>query len=587
MRQRHWPASRAALIGIAVATAMAGATTAWAAAGPAPGGGAPTAPVTPPYSPKHATAPAPDQGTLAAAGRAGWAAGTRAYFVLSAPGDVAAAKKAVTDNGGTVFASYDSIGVQVAHSAGTGFAAAVRGVAGVQKVGATRTSDVPAAAYDPAVPASPSQQATTKEEKVLWDMSMIGADKAWASYQGSADVTVGVLDTGVDDQHQDLKPNFDAARSVSCAYGRADTRAGAWRPVDRHGTHVAGTIAAAKNGKGVVGVAPGVKVASVRVAEPEVGNLFFPENTVCAFLWAADKGIKVTNNSYYTDPWLFNCPNDPDQDAILEASKRAVAYAEGKGVVNIAAAGNESYNLADKKSDSKSPDDSKAVTRTVTNDCLQIPGELPGVVSVSSLGEQRNKASYSNYGTGKIQVTAPGGTYGVTSTLPGGTYGDLTGTSMASPHVAGVAALLVSKNPGLSPADVRTRLAQQATDLGCQQSDFGCTGTAAVNNFYGEGIVDALKAVGGASPSPSPSPTGSPSPSPSPTVGPTVSPTSGPTTSPGSCTVTAWTATKFYWSGDQVSHNGRKWTASQPSYNRAPGTTDPWGGSPWQDNGAC
>ncbi|MEU7028143.1 S8 family serine peptidase [Streptomyces sp. NPDC046275] len=447
-------------------------------------------------------APAARATTTGTATTAAWAAGTRAYLVITTPGDTTAVRSAVTANGGTVFAAYDAIGVVVAHSTSASFAATLRGVAGVQQVGATRTSDVPADAYNPALPANPAQSTTTLTESNRWDMTQIKADQAWAVTTGSAAVKVGVLDTGVDDQHQDIAPNFDAADSVSCAYGKADTRAGAWRDVDTHGTHVAGTIAAAKNGKGVIGVAPGVKIASVRIAEP-TSTLFFAENTICGFMWAGDHGFKVTNNSYYTDPWQFNCPDNADQAAIIEGVRRAQAYAESKGSLQVAAAGNSNYDLANKTTDSESPNDSTPVTRTITNACIDIPTELPGVVTVSAQASGGAKASYSNFGNGIIDIAAPGGdgTTGVYSTLPGGKYGSKSGTSMASPHVAGVAALIASANPGFTPADIRTALATQATDKACP-SDTRCTGTATKNGFFGEGQVDALKAVSGTTPPP-------------------------------------------------------------------------------------
>ncbi|MGW3520271.1 S8 family peptidase [Streptomyces hydrogenans] len=430
---------------------------------------------------------------------AAWAAGTRAYLVITAPGDTTAVRNAVAANGGSVFSSFDAIGVVVAHSTSASFATTMRGVAGVQKVGATRTSDVPADAYNPALPANPAQSAAPTTEPVRSDMTQIKADQAWAVNPGSATVKVGILDTGVDDQHQDLAPNFNAADSVSCAYGKADTRAGAWRDVDQHGTHVAGTVAAAKNGKGAIGVAPGVKISSVRIAEPG-STLFFAENTICGLVWAGDHGFKVTNNSYYTDPWQFNCPNNLDQAAILEGVGRAQAYADGKGSLQVAAAGNSNVDLANKTTDSSSPNDSTPVSRTITNDCLDIPAELPGVVTVAANGTSgTSKASFSNYGRDVIEVSAPGES--VYSTVPGGKYSSLSGTSMASPHVAGVAALLASANPAYTPADLRAKLGEHATDLACP-SDARCTGTTAKNSFFGEGRVDALKAVGGSTPPP-------------------------------------------------------------------------------------
>ncbi|MFJ7334316.1 S8 family peptidase [Streptomyces sp. NPDC101116] len=444
--------------------------------------------------------PAAAHSVTLAESAAGWAAGTRSYLVVTAPGDTTAVRNAVASNGGSVFAHYDAIGVVVAHSASAGFATAMRSVAGVQKVGATRTSDVPADAYSPTLPSAPPQSTTTLTETAQWDMTRINADKAWAVSTGSASVTVGVLDTGVDDRHQDIAPNFDAADSVSCAYGKADARAGAWRDVGSHGTHVAGTIAAAKNGKGVVGVAPGVKIASVRIAEPST-SMFFAENTICGFMWAGDHGFDVTNNSYYTDPWMFNCPDDPDQAAIIEGVRRAQEYAEGKGSLQVAAAGNSNYDLANKRTDSSSPNDSTPVNRTITNACVDIPTELPGVVTVAAMGNGNIKASYSNFGRDVIDVAAPGGdgANGVYSTLPGGKYGNMNGTSMASPHVAGVAALLKSADPAATPAELRARLGTQATDIACP-SDSRCTGTTAKNAFFGEGQVDALKAIGGTTP---------------------------------------------------------------------------------------
>ncbi|KJK51239.1 S8 family peptidase, partial [Streptomyces sp. NRRL F-4428] len=477
---------------------MLAATLGAALAFGAPTALAGTAPVSPSGSAVPAPAAAAPKAAAPASQSATWVAGTRAYLVITAPGDTTAVRNAVTANGGTVFQYYDAIGVITAHSASASFAATMRGVSGVQQVGATRTSDVPADAYNPRLPANPAQSTTPSGEPVRADMTQIKADQAWAVTTGSASVKVGILDTGVDDQHQDLAPNFNAADSASCAYGKPDTRTGAWRDIGTHGTHVAGTVAAAKNGKGVIGVAPSVKISSVRIAEPD-SSLFFAENTVCGFMWAGDHGFQVTNNSYYTDPWQFNCPDNADQAAIIEGVKRAQEYAESKGSLQVAAAGNSNLDLANKTTDTESPNDSTPVTRTITNACLDIPTELPGVVTVSAMGTTA-KASYSNYGLNVVDVTAPGGdAVGIYSTLPGGKYGSMSGTSMASPHVAGVAALLASTNPGITPAQLRDKLATQANDVACP-SDSRCKGTTAKNGFFGEGQVDALKAVGSTPP---------------------------------------------------------------------------------------
>lgn len=249
-------------------------------------------------------------------------------------------------------------------------------------------------------------------EPLQWDMRAIKADKAHARTPGSRDVTVAVIDTGVDDTHPDIAPNFDRGGSANCTTGRPDTTEGAWRPTadeSPHGTHVAGEIAGARNGVGITGVAPGVKVSGIKVGT--ASGFFYTEGIVCAFMWAADHGADVTNNSYFTDPWYFNCTADPDQKALVEAVTRASRYAERKGTVNVAAAANENFDLASHAvTDPLSPDDGTAVSRTVDpSTCLDIPAQLPGVVTVSATGAKTLKASYSNYGLGVIDITAPGG----------------------------------------------------------------------------------------------------------------------------------------------------------------------------------
>ena len=119
--------------------------------------------------------------------------------------------------------------------------------------------------------------------------------------------------------------------------------------------------------------------------------------------------INITNNSYFADPWLFNCRNDPDQRAIWLAERRAIRYAESKGTVVVAAEGNDSDDLAHPTQDVTSPDDSTPVTRPITNACVVIPVEVPGVVGVTADGNKGFKAYYSSYGMGAVQVTAPGG----------------------------------------------------------------------------------------------------------------------------------------------------------------------------------
>jgi subtilisin family serine protease len=447
-------------------------------------------------------------------------------------GTATSVKKAIAKAGGTVVIAYDQIGVIVVHSQNPDFAKTIRQAKGVQSAGVTRTaplapaadtaieSERPLTAEEAKAAAAQADSGQDPLEPLQWDLPAIKADKAHEKSLGSKKVTVAVIDTGVDDTHPDLAPNFDREASVSCVGGVPNTADGAWRPgpdESDHGTHVAGTIAAAKNGVGVTGVAPGVKVSGIKVSQPD--GFFYTEAVVCGFIWAAEHGVDVTNNSYYTDPWLFNCKNDADQAALVEAHARAIRYAERKGAVNVAAAGNSRMDLAaDELTDATSPNDTTPVERVVNpRECLDIPTQIPGVVTVSALGAKGLKSSYSNYGLGVVDISAPGGDATryqapdapavdgrILSTLPGGGYGYKAGTSMASPHVAGVAALIKSTHPYASPAVVKGLLYAQADDTACTNPydidgdgvvDAVCDGGKRDNGFYGTGVTDALDAV--------------------------------------------------------------------------------------------
>src|SRR5207237_6191782 len=191
-------------------------------------------------------------------------------------------------------------------------------------------------------------------------------------------------DTGIDYKHPDLRQNIDDANSVNCLSGTPVPGVVAANDDNGHGTHTAGTIAAASNGFGIVGVAPNVHIAAIKAGN--AAGFFFPEAVVCAFMWAADHGVDVTNNSYFADPYLFNCRNDPIQRAIWKAEQRAILYAEQSGVTVVAAEGNESEDLAHPTVDATSPDNTTPVTREVTNACVVIPVEVPGVIGVTAVG---------------------------------------------------------------------------------------------------------------------------------------------------------------------------------------------------------
>jgi subtilisin family serine protease len=459
------------------------------------------------------------------------------YLVLYAAKAVPAdAARSVSAAGGTLVASYGQIGVAVARSSSSTFKATLSADSRITAVAATsRTATrLPDVEADDAATTTVDIPATDSDNLsgLQWDMVQIHTPEAHAITGGSPTVVVGDIDTGLDFTHPDIAPNYDAANSADCTSG-APTALLPGNDQNGHGTHTAGTIAAAANGIGIVGVAPNVKIAGIKSSNDD--GFFFPEMVVCSFMWAGSHGIDVTNNSYFADPWLFNCKNDPEQRAIFIAEQRAILYAQSKGTVVVAAMGNQSDDLAHPTMDRTSPDfpPGSEVERAITNACAVVPVEVPGVVGVTADGDLKLKSFYSSYGIGVAQVVAPGGDSRlqvtpaavngrVLSTYPsyrpctrkvvditGATYCYLQGTSMASPHVAGLAALIKSQHPNWSTGAVTGRITSTADPLACP-SDMSiyapfpavdndapqvCTGSASYNSFYGHGLVNALSAV--------------------------------------------------------------------------------------------
>jgi len=478
--------------------------------------------------------------TVATAASAAAASSTAesTYIVLYQQGASSqGAAAAVGAAGGTLVANYQDIGVVVARSASPGFVTAVEGAAGVEGAAATGGLGVRAdggAVDDTAAGPLPGSAPATDSDNLSglqWDMRQINAPQAHAVSGGSPAVVVGDVDTGLDFTHPDIAPNYSAALSTDCSSGTP-------QPLlpgnDRngHGTHTAGTIAAASNGTGIVGVAPNVTIAGIKSSTD--AGFFFPEMVVCSYMWVAAKGIDVTNNSYFADPWLFNCRNDPEQRVIWEAERRAIRFAQSRGTVVVASEGNESTDLSHPKTDLISPDfpPGSEVTREVTNACAVVPVEVPGVVGVTATGDLSLKSFYSSYGISTADVAAPGGdsrlqvtadapngrvlstwpaqdacTRQVTDPTTGAKYCYLQGTSMASPHVAGVAALIRSQQGILSSGEVAGALPQATNPRACPDTSIyapfpqssgepqTCDGGTVQNSFYGAGEIDALKAV--------------------------------------------------------------------------------------------
>jgi subtilisin family serine protease len=433
----------------------------------------------------------------------------------------------------------------------------------------------------------------------LWGLDMVSAFQARTVNDGDSKVRVGILDSGIDQRQPDLAGQVDWGLSRNFAVDMPDIDgpcefAGCLDPVgwddSGHGTHVAGTVAAAANGFGVSGVAPGVTLVEIRGGQ-DSGYLFL-DPVANALTYGADIGLDVINMSFYVDPWLYNCTGGAKEDSLSEAAQqrlvletmdRALSYAAGKGVTLVGSLGNNHEDLSQPRTDTSSPDYPTGLAHTRTIDdarCTDLPVEHPTVIGVSALGPSTAKADYSNYSTGlpnstpeakgEIEVSAPGGwfrdgfgtptyrtnenlilsTYpfnalvdegqakkngqitklgqanGVIKQCPStqsdpedcGWYAYLQGTSMASPHVTGVAALAATvlgsgADAGTftaSPAAVRTRIMDAARDTACPAPvvdylDEGrdatytakCVGPAEFNSFYGDGIVDAYRTVTG------------------------------------------------------------------------------------------
>ncbi|MEQ0560861.1 S8 family serine peptidase [Amycolatopsis sp. NEAU-NG30] len=412
-----------------------------------------------------------------------------------------AARRQITEACGATTVYYPQIAVAVATSGDPRFGE-LMGLdrafsAQAERLAAQRATETarpqPARAVLP--PTDPDRVPTADLGARQWDMQMIHADRARALSGGSRDVVVGVLDSGIDPDHPDLSAALDRDDSAGCLTGAPDRSAAAWAPTTSvHGTHVAGIIAAADDGHGVTGVAPGVRVASVKVIDDR--GYADPEAAVCGLMWAAARHMRLTNSSFFVNPWTLSCIRGNDRGVVHEVLARAVEYSTSAGTLNVAAATNEAVDLTPS---------ARSGSPGAGTGCEALPAALRDVVAVSAVGADRVKAGYSSYGLGVIDVTAPGGEQGdcVLSTVPGG-YAPLCGTSMAAPHVTGVLALLASQAENAGPRQLRRTLDRQAMPMPCPADydltgdglqDAYCAGYEGYNGFYGHGMVDALAAV--------------------------------------------------------------------------------------------
>lgn len=277
-------------------------------------------------------------------------------------------------------------------------------------------------------------------QTIPWGVDRIDAEKAWGTPTGSGitgnGVKVAVLDTGISLTHPDLKDRI----STDCSYNTIDPSKTP-EDLNGHGSHVAGTIAASNNGIGVVGVAPRATLCAVQVLS--ASGWGYCSDIIEGLSWVIGKGIKVANMSY-------------GGSDLCSGEKEALDSADAAGVTLVAAAGNNYGGAVD------------------------YPANHDKVIAVTAINNSNGFASFSSQGDA-VDLAAPG--VAIPSTYKKAGYKTLSGTSMAAPHVSGVAALVLEKNSSFAPANVRNCLQSTAESLGLSA------------NQQGAGLVDAEKAI--------------------------------------------------------------------------------------------
>lgn len=265
--------------------------------------------------------------------------------------------------------------------------------------------------------------------------SHIQALDAWNIEEGSPNVIVAVIDTGIDPKHKDLAKNIwhnDKSKPDQTIFGWNFVTNQA-NPIDDHGhgTHVAGIIGATVNSKnGISGVAHRVSIMSVKYyseINPGAVNL---KNTIKAIQFAIDHGARIINYS----------GGGPE---FSEEEYLTIKKAATKGILFVSAAGNEHQNIDQ-----------------AANAYYPSSYAMNNIISVAATDIQNNLLQSSNWGKTKVDVAAPG--ENIYSTLPGGRYGYMSGTSQATAFVSGLAALLISKNPTLTPSEIKKIISQSA-----------------------------------------------------------------------------------------------------------------------------
>ena len=319
------------------------------------------------------------------------------------------------------------------------------------------------------VPDGPVHLAQTSPAQIVpTGVSRISAPAAHAAGSTGAGAVVAVIDSGIDLVHPDLMANLHPTLGANCSQPLLP-------PVDdnSHGTHVAGTIAAADNGVGVVGVAPAAQLVPVKAFDAAGESTW--SIVICGIDYVAAHASEIdVANMSFGDLSTEATACDGVTTSDIDALRQAVCDLVDAGVVPVAASGNNMIDVAGFVPASFP----EVVTVSALTDFDGAPGGAGGCIVFGALCDDSYASLFSNYGT-RVDVMAPG--FEILSTMPGGLYGLKDGTSMAAPHASGAAALVLAASPGLSVADVRTRLQEtgECPDRSAAGADAGCAGQGA------------------------------------------------------------------------------------------------------------
>ena len=291
---------------------------------------------------------------------------------------------------------------------------------------------------------APSQPA----EVLPWGIDRIDAELVWPSGNTANLIRVGIIDTGISNTHPDLLANIKGG--VNTINPRKN-----WNDDNGHGSHVAGIVAAIDNDIGVIGVGPAIDLYAIKVLDRNGSG--YLSDVIEGIQWAVANNMQVVNMS------LGTASN-------IQSFHDAVIAAKNAGIVTVAAAGNGGGS---------------------TNESVIFPAAYPEAIAVSATDNTDTIAWWSSRGP-EVDLAAPG--VSIYSTYKGTGYATLSGTSMAAPHVAGSAALVLNIPVGLydanangkwDPDEVQKKLQDRAKDLG----------TSGFDNLYGWGLVNAYNAV--------------------------------------------------------------------------------------------